>query len=218
MSDIPGHAVAVSQQGHYAGAVTRCVAFVMDHAVAGAVYAATIAALQFVIDLVTSSSFKADKYPILIGVTYFSWLFIYFTYSWATSGKTLGMAIVGLRVVRSDGAPVSAKSAALRTVALPLSFLLLGLGFLGILIGKHRRALHDRIANTAVVYGWDARALRSSASSRRSIFRLSPHQHRRPDTGVASHRRDAEQSTPLGHSTQRSRVTSPVACGQCPET
>lgn len=157
MSDIPGHAVAVSQQGHYAGAVTRCVAFVIDQAIASAVYTATVAAVQFVIDLVTSSTFQADDYPVVLAVTYFGWLFVYYAYSWATSGKTLGMAIVGLRVVRSDGAPVSARGAALRTLALPLSFLLFGLGFLGILIGRHRRALHDRIADTAVVYGWDAR-------------------------------------------------------------
>jgi uncharacterized RDD family membrane protein YckC len=158
MSDIPGHAVAVSQQGHYAGAVTRCAAFVVDQAVASAVFTATVAALQFVIDLVTEANFQADNYPIVIGASYFGWLFVYYAYSWATAGKTLGMSLVGLRVVRSDGAAISARQAALRTIALPLSFLLFGLGFLGILIGKHRRALHDVIANTAVVYGWDARA------------------------------------------------------------
>jgi hypothetical protein len=42
----------------------------------------------------------------------------------------------------------------------PLSFLLFGLGFLGILIQRERRALHDLIAGTAVVCAWDARAAR----------------------------------------------------------
>ena len=158
MSDItPGHKVAVSQQGHYAGAVTRLVAFVTDQAIATAVYTAAAAATQFVVDLVSNLHFEVDNYPILLAVTYFGWLFIYYTYSWATSGKTLGMAIVGLRVVRSDGSVVSLGHAATRTLALPLSFLLFGLGFLGILVGRQRRALHDVIANTAVVYGWDAR-------------------------------------------------------------
>jgi hypothetical protein len=36
----------------------------------------------------------------------------------------------------------------------------LGLGFLPIVTGRHRRALHDAIAGTAVVYSWDARAAR----------------------------------------------------------
>ncbi len=167
MSDVPGHALAVSQQGHYAGAVTRCVAFVMDQFIASAVYTGAVAAIQFVVDLVSDAKFEVDNYPWLLAVTYFGWLFIYYAYSWATSGKTLGMSLVGLRVVRGDGAPVSVRQAALRTIALPLSFLLFGLGFLGILIGKKRRALHDVIANTAVVYGWDARGaqLRCLAST-----------------------------------------------------
>jgi uncharacterized RDD family membrane protein YckC len=41
---------------------------------------------------------------------------------------------------------------------LPLSYLFLGLGFLAILLGDQRRALHDVIAGTAVVYSWNARA------------------------------------------------------------
>ena len=47
-----------------------------------------------------------------------------------------------------------------RVLALPLSFLLFGLGFLLILLRRDRRALHDLIASTAVVYAWDARAAR----------------------------------------------------------
>ena len=48
----------------------------------------------------------------------------------------------------------------MRSLAFPLSILLFGLGFLGILIGRQHRALHDVIAGTAVVYSWDARAAR----------------------------------------------------------
>ena len=48
----------------------------------------------------------------------------------------------------------------IRTLAFPLSFLLLGLGFTGILFQRDRRALHDMIAGTAVVYYWEARAAR----------------------------------------------------------
>jgi uncharacterized RDD family membrane protein YckC len=47
-----------------------------------------------------------------------------------------------------------------RTLTFPLSFLLLGLGFLGILLHRDRHALHDRLAGTVVVYSWDARAAR----------------------------------------------------------
>ena len=88
------------------------------------------------------------------------WEFIYFAYQWALSGKTIGMAVLGIRVVTTDGSPIGARQAVIRTLTLPLSFLLLGLGFLGILTNRDRHALHDRLAGTAVVYSWDARAAR----------------------------------------------------------
>ena len=50
----------------------------------------------------------------------------------------------GVRVVRSDGADSGARRAVVRTLALPLSFLIFGLGFVGILLGRRRRALHER--------------------------------------------------------------------------
>jgi uncharacterized RDD family membrane protein YckC len=49
----------------------------------------------------------------------------------------------------------------------PLSFLLCGLGFLGILVQREHRALHDLIAGTAVIYSWDARAARLRFLARR---------------------------------------------------
>ena len=76
--------------------------------------------------------------------------FIYFAYSWAASGRTAGMALFGVRVVRDDGTDASGRRAVVRTLAFPLSFLFLGLGFAGILVGGRRRALHDVIAGTAV--------------------------------------------------------------------
>jgi hypothetical protein len=60
----------------------------------------------------------------------------------------------------------SAGRAVVRTLALPLSFLFLRLGFAGILLGDRRRALHDVIAGTAVIYSWDARAARLRFLSR----------------------------------------------------
>ena len=88
------------------------------------------------------------------------WEFIYFAYQWSLSGKTIGMAVLGIRVVKTDGSPIGPRQAVVRTLALPLSFLLFGLGFLGILTNRDRHALHDRLAGTAVVYSWDARAAR----------------------------------------------------------
>ena len=89
------------------------------------------------------------------------WEFLYFTYQWAVSGKTLGMAVLGLQVVTRQGGPISGRQAVFRTVGLGFTlFLTLGIGFLGIVYQHERRALNDFIAGTAVVYDWDARAAR----------------------------------------------------------
>jgi uncharacterized RDD family membrane protein YckC len=48
----------------------------------------------------------------------------------------------------------------IRTLTLPFSIALVGLGLVGILVQRERRGLHDLLAGTAVVYGWDARAAR----------------------------------------------------------
>ena len=76
--------------------------------------------------------------------------------------------LFGVQVLTDEGGDVSLRRAALRTLAFPLSFVILGLGFLGILLGEQRRALHDVIAGTVVVYSWDARAARLRFLSRES--------------------------------------------------
>ena len=71
------------------------------------------------------------------------------------------MAIVGLEVVTKDGRRRRLPAGPLlRTLVLPLSLILLGIGILMILVNRNRRALHDLIAGTAVVYAWNARAAR----------------------------------------------------------
>ena len=160
MTLAPEHDLAVTQQGHYAGAVTRLVAFLVDQTVATALFSFATAALTFVVALVTGDQITFEYPPLLLAASFAVWLFLYYSYPWATSGKTFGMALLGLRVVLRDGAPAGVKAAVLRTLALPLSFLLLGLGFVGIVTNREHRALHDRIAGTVVVYDWDARAAR----------------------------------------------------------
>jgi uncharacterized RDD family membrane protein YckC len=148
------------RQGHYAGAVSRLVAFAADAGASWGLFTLGAAALNFSIQLVTGTKFSLTHHPIPSLVALIVWEFVYFAYQWALSGKTLGMAVLGIRVVRTDGTPIGWKQAVVRTLAFPLSFLLLGLGFIGILTSRNRHALHDRIAGTAVVYSWDARAAR----------------------------------------------------------
>jgi uncharacterized RDD family membrane protein YckC len=148
------------RQGHYAGAVSRLVAFGADVGASWGLFTLGAAALAFTVQLVTGTTVSLTSHQVLSLIAAVVWEFVYFAYQWYLSGKTIGMALLGIRVVKTDGSPVGARQAVIRTLAFPLSFLLLGLGFLGILTNRNRHALHDRLAGTAVVYSWDARAAR----------------------------------------------------------
>lgn len=160
MSTRTDPSMAINQQGHYAGAATRLAAFALDQSVAAAAFAITTAVISWALHLVTAGEIDLSPQPWMTAVIFVGWLFVYYAYPWAVSGKTFGMALLGIRVVAQDGSDAAPHNAVLRTLALPLSFLTLGLGFVPIITGRHRRALHDAIAGTAVVYSWDARAAR----------------------------------------------------------
>jgi len=140
--------------------VTRLVAFAADIGASWGIFTLALAGLGFAINLVTGKQVNLTSRQILALIAIIIWEFVYFAYQWALGGKTIGMALLGIRVVATDGDPITPKQAVIRTVTLPLSFLLFGLGFLGILLNKDRHALHDRLAKTVVVYSWDARAAR----------------------------------------------------------
>lgn len=152
--------MAVSQQGHYAGGVTRLAAYALDFTAMSAVFTGAAAVLAWAVNFVTDGELTVPSVPWLVATAYAIWAFLYFSYPWATSGKTLGMAVLGIRVVARDGSPVTPRQAVVRFFGLQLSFLTLGLGFVGIIIGREHRALQDVLAGTAVVYSWDARGAR----------------------------------------------------------
>lgn len=86
------------------------------------------------------------------------WAFVYLWFSIAVFGKTFGKAILGVRVVGSDGTiTLGASQAFVRTLTFPISFAIFGLGLLGIIFGRERRAWHDHFAGSAVVYDWGSR-------------------------------------------------------------
>jgi len=145
------------RRGDYAGFASRFIAFIFDCVLSIAVFELVLAAASYAATVLTGMSIhwnKGDRWVIL---AFFVWEFLYYAHFWTTSGRTLGMIIMGVQVVGQDGSRVGVRRGLVRTLAFPLSFLLLGLGFLGILFRPDRRALHDVIAGTALVYTWDAR-------------------------------------------------------------
>jgi uncharacterized RDD family membrane protein YckC len=150
----------VSYQGHYAGSVSRFTAFAIDLTVSSAVFALALAAISYGVHVVTGNNVNWNRSNIVVAVIFVLWEFVYFGYSWAVSGRTFGMAALGIRVVGADGSVLEPRRGVVRALVFPLSFLLFGLGFLGILVQREHRALHDLIAGSAVIYSWDARAAR----------------------------------------------------------
>jgi uncharacterized RDD family membrane protein YckC len=150
----------VSYQGHYAGSVSRFTAFAIDLTASSAVFALALAAISYGVHVVTGNNVSWNRSNIVVAVIFVLWEFVYFGYSWAVSGRTFGMAALGIRVVAADGSVLEPRRGVVRALVFPLSFLFFGLGFLGILVQREHRALHDLIAGSAVIYSWDARAAR----------------------------------------------------------
>lgn len=81
---------------------------------------------------------------------------LYFIFFFSTTGQTIGMYIMGLRVVRADGKHMTLWGSVVRWFGLFLSALPLGLGFLWVIVDDRRQGWHDKLAHTCVVYAWDA--------------------------------------------------------------
>lgn len=156
-----GHAEAVSLQGHYAGPVSRLAAFALDQSVVVFSFSVLTAVATWVVSLVTDGRIQLHGTGVVVTAGIFVlWNAVYYAYPWSVSGKSFGMALLGIRVVTAQGGPCGLRAATVRILTLPLGFVTMGIGFLPIVFGRQRRGIHDAIAGTAVVYSWDARAAR----------------------------------------------------------
>jgi len=170
-----GQAAWVDTVGHYAGAASRFAAYAVDVIVSWAAFALALAGVSFAILIVTGRSVSWHTgSSISAAVVFAVWELTYFGYCWAAAGRTAGMALLGLRVVRADGTDLDPWRGVLRALVFPLSIILCGLGFAGILVQHEHRALHDLLAGTAVIYSWDAAAAR---------LRFAAHAAGRPSPG-----------------------------------
>jgi uncharacterized RDD family membrane protein YckC len=165
--------------GNYAGAVTRLLAHWADISVASLLFVAGSAALDYVLRAIASVDTATDDGGVWRAVAAAVWLFVYWWVPVAVAGKTPGKALLGLRVLSRDGDILSSSRAALRAAALPFSYVLFGIGFLGIVVGRERRALHDVVAGSAVVYDWGPRTAElplpiSAYLARKSVDVASP--------------------------------------------
>jgi uncharacterized RDD family membrane protein YckC len=75
----------------------------------------------------------------------------YYVRSWSKTGQTLGKQILGIKVVGTDGNPVSSGKALLRYVGYVVSGIALSIGFLWMEFDRKRQGWHDKLAGTYVV-------------------------------------------------------------------
>jgi uncharacterized RDD family membrane protein YckC len=148
-----------SLQGDYCGAVSRLAAFALDIVLSYFLFTLALAAVSFGVSIVVGHSVHYSRSgSVAVLVISIVWEFVYFAYCWATTGKTPGMVILGIRVVRADGGHAEAWRAVVRTLILPISVALFFVSLPLIFLQREHQAPHDLAAGTAVVYAWDARA------------------------------------------------------------
>ena len=162
-----------SLRGHPAGFVTRYVAFLLD------ILVVTIASFLFITVLRVTLDFfginailesaaesrpAAQQTVVLGGLV--RWLItiaggflsfgVYSIVAWLLVGKTVGKALMGLRVLGQDGRRLTFSQALIRALGYYVSGLALFIGFLWVLVDDRRQTWHDKLARTIVVYEWDA--------------------------------------------------------------
>lgn len=146
-----------TREGHYAGGITRLLAFLADVAAAWGIFLLLAAGVESAIRLLTGTNWTIFSHRLASLIAIIVWGLLYFSFQWGLSGRTIGMAILGARVVTVDGTSISKRSAVIRTLVLPISVVLWFVGLIEIVLRADRRALHDLCAGTTVVYFWEAR-------------------------------------------------------------
>jgi uncharacterized RDD family membrane protein YckC len=142
---------------------TRAGAFLIDQLIVVGVAVALGLAAALLTDDPTGRSGEIAIYAIAIAV---SGLYapLLMARSGARNGQTIGKQVVGIRVVRTDGAPVGFGVGFLRTVVAQqlltaITFYLYALAdYLWPLRDRRNQALHDKIARTWVVQATAATA------------------------------------------------------------
>ena len=156
----------VSSRERYAGFVSRALAFVIDLVVMSVTLLVVIALSQSLLGFFTlygvlgqrvtnSGSFRVaiGAGIAIIGVGIAIGYPIGF---WVLLGQTPGKSLLGVRIARVTGQPLTVRRALLRYLGYWLSAIPLGLGFLWVLMDDRRQGWHDKLAGTCVVY--DARS------------------------------------------------------------
>lgn len=140
----------------YAGFFVRLAAFLLDMLLVN-IMLLVVKVPVWCIQLLIGDSFLFA--PILFSYTFFDVLYYlltagYFILATYFSGTTLGKYLMKIKVVSADGEKLDFMSVLVReTVGRYLSVMLLYIGYMIAAWDRDKQGLHDRIADTYVVYG-----------------------------------------------------------------
>lgn len=138
-------------QGRRAGIVSRVVAGAVDFVVVGLILAAGYAAVCAAVFLWAPSSFRFPKTStgVLLAAGAVV-MVVYLTLTWATTGRTYGDHLLGLRVVndRCERPGLGrASSRAVLCVVFPV-------GLFFAVVSQSNRSVQDLLLRTSVIYDW----------------------------------------------------------------
>jgi uncharacterized RDD family membrane protein YckC len=77
----------------------------------------------------------------------------YFVYFWSAQGggQTLGMRVLNLKVIRTDGSALTMTQGLIRYLGLFVSFIVLLIGVIWVAFDADKQGWHDKIAGTYVI-------------------------------------------------------------------
>jgi uncharacterized RDD family membrane protein YckC len=140
--------VTVPIRAEYAGVVTRAIAFLTDAAVVAIFAYGTIAGIQLTVAVIGGDLRQLAPAAVTVLVTALPLLLVsYDVVFWGLTGRTPGMALLGVRVTMSAGRPVTWTASLIRAVVLSY----FPIGSLWCLVDRRRQAVHDKLARTVVV-------------------------------------------------------------------
>jgi uncharacterized RDD family membrane protein YckC len=137
---------------HYAGFWIRVLAAFIDALIVGF---ASVAVQAILLPGLRSNSSPGSASAIAaVGLAYLLGMAMAATYEGVfvnKLGATPGKMVVGLRVVRPDGGPVSLGRAVGRYFAKLLSTIILFIGYIMVAFDREKRGLHDMLVDTRVI-------------------------------------------------------------------
>jgi uncharacterized RDD family membrane protein YckC len=135
-----------------AGAVTRGLAFALDGLIVNLGFSGLAAVAALIASAFTGNGNGVSNFALAAGTAlWFGLGSLYLVGFWSLAGQTPGMRFLGIRLdLDSRGLPF--RRSIKRLVGISLAVMAFGLGFLGILFDKRRRAWDDRLSGVDVVY------------------------------------------------------------------